>query len=82
LVIGAERLRHCIADQPIETSVGPIAVTLSLGLASAEQNRKEPLDCEMLLRFADEALYATKERGRNRVESVAEPLAAASNVAY
>lgn len=69
LIVGAERLRHCIADQPVETSAGPIPVTLSLGLASAEQGDKEALDCEMFLRSADEALYAAKARGRNRVES-------------
>src|SRR5579863_160762 len=68
LIIGAERLRHCIADQPIETSAGQISVTLSLGLASVEQNEKETLDCEAFLRTADEALYAAKARGRNRVE--------------
>jgi diguanylate cyclase (GGDEF)-like protein len=69
LVVGAERLRHCIADQPIETSVGPLPVTLSLGLASVEQGEKETLDCEAFLRSADEALYAAKARGRNRVET-------------
>ena len=68
LIVGAERLRHCIADEPIETSVGQISVTLSLGLASVEQNEKETLDCEAFLRTADEALYAAKARGRNRVE--------------
>lgn len=75
LVIGAERLRHCIADQPIETGVGQIPVTLSLGLASAEQNNKESLNSEMLLRLADKALYAAKARGRNRVESAVASLA-------
>jgi two-component system cell cycle response regulator len=69
LIVGAERLRHCIADQPVETSVGPIPVTLSLGLASVEQGEKETLDCEAFLHTADEALYAAKARGRNRVES-------------
>jgi diguanylate cyclase (GGDEF)-like protein len=69
LIVGAERLRHCIADQPVETSVGPIPVTLSLGLASVEQGEKETLDCEAFLRTADEALYVAKARGRNRVES-------------
>jgi two-component system cell cycle response regulator len=68
LVVGAERLRHCVADQPIETSAGQIAVTLSLGLASAEQGEQETPDCEVFLRAADEALYAAKARGRNRVE--------------
>lgn len=68
LTIGAERLRQCVADQPVETEVGQIAVTLSLGIASVEQGEKETLDCETLLRSADEALYAAKARGRNRVE--------------
>jgi two-component system cell cycle response regulator len=69
LIVGAERLRHCIADQPIETSVGQISVTLSLGLASVEPDEKETVDCEAFLRNADEALYAAKARGRNRVET-------------
>jgi len=69
LIAGAERLRHCIADQPIETSVGPIPVTLSLGLSSVEQGKNEALDGETFLRAADEALYAAKARGRNRVET-------------
>jgi two-component system, cell cycle response regulator len=69
LIVGAERLRRCIADQPIETSVGRISVTVSLGLASVEQDEKETLDSETFLRNADEALYAAKARGRNRLES-------------
>jgi diguanylate cyclase (GGDEF)-like protein len=68
LIVGAERLRQCIASHPVETSAGPVAVTLSLGLASVGQDEKETLDCEGLLRTADEALYAAKARGRNRVE--------------
>ena len=69
LVVGAERLRHCVADHPVETTAGPLSVTLSLGLASAEQGEKEILDCETFLRTADEALYAAKAGGRNRVET-------------
>jgi diguanylate cyclase (GGDEF)-like protein len=69
LLISAERLRRSIADQPVETSAGQIPVTLSLGLASLEQGEKETPDCETLLRHADEALYAAKARGRNRVET-------------
>ncbi|MGB2604818.1 MAG: diguanylate cyclase [Candidatus Sulfotelmatobacter sp.] len=65
LLAGAERLRHCIADQLILTNVGQIPVTLSLGLAALKENP----DCETLLRQADEALYAAKARGRNRVET-------------
>src|ERR1700730_16440958 len=36
LVVTAERLRHRIADQPFETSAGPVSVTVSLGLAAAQ----------------------------------------------
>jgi two-component system cell cycle response regulator len=68
LIVSAERLRHCVGDQPIETSAGLLPVTLSLGLSSVEQGEKETTDCETFLHHADEALYAAKERGRNRVE--------------
>lgn len=66
LLVGAERLRRCIADQPIETCAGQIPVTLSLGLASVEQGEKKTPDCETFVRHADEALYAAKDSGRNR----------------
>jgi two-component system cell cycle response regulator len=71
LLISAERLRHCIADEPVETDAGQIRVTISLGLACLEQGVKETPDCETLLRRADEALYAAKNGGRNRVEMAA-----------
>jgi PleD family two-component response regulator len=58
-----------MVDQPIETSAGQLPVTLSLGLASVEQDEKETIDFETFLRTADEALYAAKARGRNRVET-------------
>jgi two-component system, cell cycle response regulator len=76
LLISAERLRRCIADQPVETSAGQIPVTLSLGLASVEQGEKETPDCETFLRHADEALYAAKDRGRNRAETAAASIVA------
>jgi diguanylate cyclase (GGDEF)-like protein len=66
LVVGAERLRRSIADRAIETSVGPIAVTLSLGLASVETGEKEIVNPETIVHHADEALYLAKARGRNR----------------
>jgi len=69
LVVTAERLRRAIADQPIDTSAGPVPVTISLGLAAAQAGQSELSDHQELLRDADEALYAAKARGRNRVES-------------
>jgi two-component system, cell cycle response regulator len=67
LFVSAERLCHSIADQPINTSAGPLPVTLSLGLAAMDPNSDEPPNCEALLRAADTALYAAKAQGRNRV---------------
>jgi diguanylate cyclase (GGDEF)-like protein len=68
LLVTAERLRRKIADQPVATSAGPVAVTISLGLAAVQADESE-IDPEIFLRDADEALYAAKARGRNRVES-------------
>jgi diguanylate cyclase (GGDEF)-like protein len=76
VLVSAERLRHCIADQPIETNADQIPVTLSLGLAAAGHGEMEKPDCETLLRRADEALYAAKAQGRNRVETAGASCAA------
>jgi two-component system, cell cycle response regulator len=67
----AERLRTAIADQVVETSAGKIPVTLSLGIAAVEEGEKKKLNCEALLRSADQALYAAKALGRNRAEIAA-----------
>jgi len=69
LLVTAERLRRRIADQPINTSAGPVPVTVSLGLVAAQGNESRLIDPEALLRDADAALYAAKARGRNRVET-------------
>jgi len=66
LVASAERLRHTIADRPIETSAGPIAMTLSLGCASSQPQGEIIHSCKALLQAADTALYAAKADGRNR----------------
>jgi len=68
LVVTAERLRRRIADQPVDTAAGPVSVTISLGLVAAQANHSGLVDAHALLRNADQALYAAKNRGRNRVE--------------
>ncbi|MCB9655805.1 MAG: diguanylate cyclase [Deltaproteobacteria bacterium] len=60
----AERLRRLIADTPMETELGPVSATISLGLAA---NRDAALSAEALLSLADAALYKAKSSGRNRV---------------
>ncbi|RFB05720.1 PleD family two-component system response regulator [Parvularcula marina] len=63
----AERVREDIANRPMSLSSGQeLDVTVSIGLAT-----HEPQDAEdtppRLLKRADEALYAAKTGGRNRV---------------
>ncbi|MCZ7575074.1 MAG: diguanylate cyclase [Ardenticatenaceae bacterium] len=58
----AERLRR-IAHTAIITDRGPVTVTLSLGVATLNQNDS----LHAMLKRADQALYGAKQAGRNRV---------------
>ncbi|MEO8070087.1 MAG: diguanylate cyclase [Acidobacteriota bacterium] len=60
-----ERLRACVAEEPIKTARESIAVTISAGLVSTENLDQESA---ALISVADSALYLAKARGRNRVE--------------
>lgn len=64
----AERIRARMEHTPIATTEGHCHVTVSIGVTQAEDSD----DLESLLRRADEAMYAAKERGRNRVVSSAD----------
>ena len=59
----AERLRAVIADAPFDTVDGPIDVTVSIGVAEAEDADQT---IEGTLGRADAALYHSKHAGRNR----------------
>jgi diguanylate cyclase (GGDEF)-like protein len=61
----AERLRAAIAEGPVATRVGPMAVTVSVGVAHL---RPDDADVSALLGRADRRLYDAKRGGRNRVE--------------
>jgi len=65
-VIIAERLRDMIKNEPIATTVGPLAITVSFGVASFSQAMH---DFDMLLYQADMAMYAAKQAGRNQVRA-------------
>ena len=65
--IYGERLRAMIAEHTFRNENAELKLTASLGLAVTPIGDKT-IDGKSLVRFADHALYAAKERGRNRVE--------------
>ena len=78
----AERLRQAVMEAPMPEAVNgsnagkPLSLTISVGVATAiPVHQQQPAD---LVRCADEALYAAKGAGRNRVmlfrESGPEPV--------
>jgi diguanylate cyclase (GGDEF)-like protein len=60
----SERLRQAIAEQPFETLLGSIEITVSIGLAGS---RGGVPSARSLLDLADKALTQAKLTGRNRV---------------
>jgi diguanylate cyclase (GGDEF)-like protein len=60
----AERIRVMVGEEPVQTRTGPVAVTISVGIA---QHTSGDADLEALVARADRALYAAKAAGRNRV---------------
>ncbi|KQT44537.1 hypothetical protein ASG43_14495 [Aureimonas sp. Leaf454] len=62
----AERLRFATEQEPFQTASGPIAVTVSIGIADVERSEE---DLQPATRRADAALYVAKSSGRNRVAS-------------
>ena len=73
----AERIRTHLESMELNTTAGPVRITLSLGVAMLEPGDSR----EALLGRADAALYASKMSGRNRmttdsgleVESASQP---------
>lgn len=62
-LVVAERLRAVIEASPCETKLGPIAITVSIGVAYHGAGAT----LEQTLQRADERLYIAKNTGRNRV---------------
>lgn len=58
------RLRTAMADLVVASTAGDIRFTVSIGVAEYEANND---DLEAFMSRADQALYAAKDAGRNRV---------------
>jgi two-component system cell cycle response regulator len=78
-IVVAERFRAAVAGDPfvLHDSGEQLAVTVSVGIA-VSGDRQDTLDT--LLKRADEALYAAKKSGRNRVIAAPAPPSAATKV--
>ena len=68
-VVLAETLRGAVEQAPAVHEGRPIAVTLSIGVCGGRPQHAG--SWETLLRKADQALYAAKTAGRNRVQCLA-----------
>jgi diguanylate cyclase (GGDEF)-like protein len=62
----AARLRAALGASSIPTSAGPLAVTVSIGIASVETAEEREVIAAELLRAADRFLYTSKHTGRDR----------------
>jgi two-component system cell cycle response regulator len=70
----AEKLRALIAAQPLRTGVGPVPVTVSIGVSALEapaqiagQSELPEMTVDQMLDVADRCLRRSKQDGRNRV---------------
>ncbi|MFV9503458.1 MAG: diguanylate cyclase [Oscillochloridaceae bacterium umkhey_bin13] len=70
----AERLRRGMHLLTLQSERGPIHLTASFGVATCEADTDQ-LELESLLARADEACYAAKHTGRDRVIRWSEPTA-------
>jgi diguanylate cyclase (GGDEF)-like protein len=66
----AEKMRGLCAESAIQTSVGPLAVTASFGVAGLLEGGDATLSAAQMLHCADKAMYQSKRAGRNRVTVV------------
>ncbi|MFP5246330.1 MAG: diguanylate cyclase [Thermoanaerobaculia bacterium] len=63
----AEKIRHIVESTPLQTQIGPLNVTVSIGVASVPHSRIRT--AKELIVAADKALYRAKKNGRNQVQA-------------
>jgi len=87
--ITAERLCADLAETPIDTSTGPLRVTISIGVATHQPQGPPPDEttdddvtrrAQLLLQRADDALYRAKAGGRNCVRGASGDAPAATGI--
>jgi two-component system cell cycle response regulator len=61
----AEEIRRSLSDTPVHTSIGPLLVTMSMGVHQTANWGAQSV--EELLHQVDGAMYAAKAAGRNRL---------------
>jgi two-component system, cell cycle response regulator len=65
----AERIREAVKAEVFQTEMGPLRVTLSLGIATGPDHGYEK---QHLIDLADQCLYHAKRHGRNQSVTVAQ----------
>src|SRR5919197_3229808 len=65
----AERIREAVASELFQTELGPLKVTISLGIATAPDDSVEK---QAVIDLADQCLYHAKRHGRNQSVTVAQ----------
>jgi diguanylate cyclase (GGDEF)-like protein len=66
-IVFAEKIRHLIETTDMQTQVGPVPATVSVGVASVPHSRIHT--SKELIVAADKALYRAKRNGRNQVQA-------------
>lgn len=69
-LVSGERVRKAVADLQMKTGTLDLRGSVSVGVATREEG---VVDIDALLKRADEAVYAAKHQGRNRVATVQKP---------